>query len=152
MVGTGSPILLAGAIIVFETAFVAVGLIGTLPIIRTGPIMNIAIIAASALSALINISLAWGSALERSSWEEDYMKKIKEITDKHFSDEKEIPSREELKEVRELIKESKEEIKKLRRYAVGEFRRWEEDLKKYLEIDRFGPDAIHNLQHDDPHL
>ncbi|PSR18346.1 hypothetical protein C8255_07875 [filamentous cyanobacterium CCP3] len=138
-----SPIWLAGTIVVSETAFVSAGL---LDLLVTAPwTLQAAAIIGASLAALINVALAWGMALEKASWKRDFLKKKQQIIVEQFENMQAAASADaRLKEINENIEDLKRKIKNDRQDAAREYRRWERDLKGYLQVNSFNSNNTHS--------
>lgn len=142
-------IYVAVAILLCETAFVSLGFMSTPDFsssqTSSSALENIAIIAASALAGLVNIALAWGSALQRATWERENFKKRKEIVESHFSDDLTFSSKEQLYDLEKRIEKKEREVERDRELSVEEHARFSEDLSERLMSKVFGVDEpIHS--------
>lgn len=141
-------IYIAGAILVCETAFVSLGFLSTIPISTAQPadpmlssLKTVATIAASALAGLVNIALAWGSALQKASWERENLKSKKKIVDEHFSSESVFVSKRQLNDLEKRIIKKEKEVELARKLSVEEHVRFSQDLADRLRPKHFGVDT-----------
>ena len=141
VVNKESTIWLAGTIVAAETTFVASGLLEFFPNAEWP--QRFAIIIGSSLSALINVSLAWGSALKRASWRRKYLEDKQKIVRAQLSrDESAKLTAALLNDMNDRIQRLREETSTAKLNATKEYRRWERDVKNYLLVRPFGPSDL----------
>lgn len=132
-----SPLWLATTIVVFETAFASPGLITLLPPNIDG-IFKFCVFLAAGLAALINVTLAWGLALKRSDWKQQFLAKKQQIDLENLELLKEAEgAKVRLKNIDEQISYRKNQYLQAWRNATKEHQRWERDVKQWIENTTF---------------
>lgn len=131
-------LVVALTMLICETAFVSEALVSTSEYSVAKSVPLPIAIAASALASLVNISMAWGSALQMVSWERDNLKERRAIVEKHFSDDWSFFSKEQLHDLEKRVEKKSKEVEQARKLSVEEHVRFSEDLSERLIPKVFG--------------
>jgi hypothetical protein len=141
-----AAIWLTVLIIWFEMLFAAPGLIGFLPPkLAAQPVFQISAFAAAGLAALINATLAWGSALDAIRWEQQQLEQPTQnsLEALHLDyTERSATSEATLQAIRQQIQHQRMIVLNSQRVAYREHQRWERSVRQWLrkhpnQIERF---------------
>ena len=127
-----SAVWLSLAIVLLEIAFAGPGFISLLQIdVRKQLLVQVSAYMGTGIAALINIGLAWGTALEEIRSQNEYLLELATSGQQQQSDRRQAEvTKVVLSELRQEVKEQKREVQDLRKRAQREHDRWEATVKR----------------------
>ena len=140
------PFWIASIMVLFESSFGAVGITQFLFSENTEKFwFKLMLFCAVALAAFVNVTMAWGLALDRVTWESNYYNKAKDNTGIH--PEKIImdaeSARVRLNSLANQINYQTREYKKAMKKATDVYNKFTKEFQKLMKTNKFEPDKIY---------